>query len=398
MLAPYLARLSRRQRLVLVGMLLSSAAVITLAATLVVASPTTGGPATSGPHPTGAKLQPLTLTALPTPTVTTALPGTWGSAAPTFAQAFAFAPTSPATLMVCGVASGALQLARSPDGGKTWAAYRTGVTAQTCALRYSPTDAKSVALTVTQCTSPCSATAPAALYRSTDGGDHWAQASLPISGGFGGVIGWSGTTLYAATNLPAHPLAVSMGGAAFVLRDDIARFPGQIAEMTASGGALVAVLRVPAAGSIPAATTVAQSGNDGLVWAEVPFTDVPFTPTFVHLSQDGSVLAIEGQDTLVVSRTLGAIWQAAAPFPLGQTLTPTHFAARAPDGTLVALLQSTGATTTVGLFSLAPGTDTWHPLAAPPTGAQLITLSWAANGHPVAVWASATGHLVAVHF
>ncbi len=398
MLAARLARLSRRQRLVLVGMLVSCAVVVMLATILVVATPTTGGTAkTAGSHPPGAKTQPLTLTGLPAPSPANTAPGTWGPAAPAFAQTVAFATASPATAWVCGVTGGTVQLASTHDGGQTWAAYRASVAGQACAISISPATAQTIALTISQCAGTCAANAPAALYRSSDGGQHWAQATLPTGGGFGGVLGWSGTTLYATTNDPLHPLAVSVGGAAFALRDDITRFSGQIAALGASGGSICAVLRATPTGTATPANSaplLVQSGNDGVVWSLVSLSDAPFVPTFVQLSADGTLLALEGADTLVASRTLGATWQSAAPFTAGQTLGGDRFAARTPDGTLVALLQATSGVGKANLAILASGTRTWQPLAAPPAGARLVALTWNAAGHPATLWASMGGHLI----
>jgi hypothetical protein len=389
MLAARLAALSQRQRLVLVGMLLSCAVVITVATVLVVATPTSKG--TSSTVPT---VTTLSLSALPPPAPTTTQAGTWAPPAPAFAQAVAFAPANSAAIAVCGFAGGTLRLGLSQDGGQTWAAYRAGVGGNTCTLGISPADAKDIALAVAQCQATCDANTPAALYRSVDGGAHWAGVVPPVGVHFGTVLGWAGATLYATTNVAAHPLAVSVGGGAFTLRDDIARFAGAITTLTANGDTMLATLPSPTAGDTP---TVVASRSDGAVWSQVSLTDAPFTPVFARISADGSILAMEGQDTLVVSRDTGASWLDATPFPSGQTLGASRFAARTPDGSLVASLQSTRDASKTGLFILAAGTHVWQPLAAPPAGAQLLALAWDAAGHPTALWANTSGHLISDH-
>jgi photosystem II stability/assembly factor-like uncharacterized protein len=397
-----LAGLSRRQRLVLVSMLLSIAVVITGAAALVIASPSLSGkPSQTGQSHPAAPSHPLTLSALPDPAAITATPGKWAAPSPSFAQAVAFAPSASANLFSCGSDKGTLSLALSHDGGQSWKAYHTSVKGQSCALSVSPTDAKAVALAVQQCQGTCTSTAPAALYRSADGGQSWTQAQAPAGDGFGLTLGWAGADLYAATNDPAHPLAVSLGGADFIPCDDIGRFPGQIDYLGGAGAMMFAELRSssPATPITASDFVIVQSTNQGVVWTQAGLSDPPFAPAFARCSADGrTIIALEGRDTLVTSDDGGDSWQPAAPFPAGMTLAGANFAARAPDGTLAALLQSVDDTTVGGLYTLAPGTDTWQATPAVPKGAQSFALNWDASGHPVALWLTAAGHLLSDHF
>ncbi len=362
--------------------------VVVATATLVVILP--GGSTNRGRSPgstPSAPAQPLTLAPLAAPAPVQATPGQWLPAGPPFAQAIAFAPSAPTTAYACGSAgrSGKLALAISHDGGQTWTAQAASVSGQMCAISVAPTQPNDVALAVARCTTTCGPPTLAALYRSGDGGASWTQAQIAGSG-FTLVFGWQGTTLLAATNTPQHPLAVSVGGGPFVARDDIGRFPGQISAITSANGTLYAQLQA-AAGNAP---LVVQSVDGGAIWTEVSFVDNTFPVSFAATASDGQALiGLENNATVVISRDNGQSWTRMPALPSGQTLATPAFVARAPDGTLVARLQTADVTTpTFMLAQLAPSAGAWQTFAVPPAGTILTALAWDASGHPLAVWAA----------
>ncbi len=381
-------RLSRRQRIILTLLAMLLVLVVASTATLVAIWPDSapsGTPSTSAP---AAPAQPLTLSALPAPPPLNAPAGQWVNGGPAFAQDVTFAPSAPSTLFACGSAGrgGKLALGISHDGGKTWTAQATSVTGQDCALSVSPSDRNHVALAVEQCQGVC-ATNVAALYLSHDGGVRWQQAQVAGSG-FGMVMAWAGTTLFAATNTPQHPLAVSVAGGAFALRDDLARFPGQIVAFGAVGATMYAALQTTST----APPVIVQSDDDGAVWRETHFNDGPFPVTYAGTSADGKMLiGLENGDTLVLSSDGGQTWQAQTPFPQGLTLATPPFVARSPNGALVALLHTAQVSDpTLTLALLPPGAGAWQTLAAPPANVQLSALDWDAQGQPRSLWGATT--------
>lgn len=383
------ARLSRRQRLTLVGMALALAVVITLATVVIILIP--NPPAAPNSTVPGMHFHPLITTPLTAPSPGLPAAQQWSNAGPDFAQVITFAPSAPSTGYACGSAGRAgrtLALGMTRDGGKTWNALSTNVVGQTCALSVAPAAPNDIALAVAQCPTTCATPAAVALYRSSDGGATWAQATLP-QGGFGLVLGWAGTTLFAVTNDPMHPLAVSVGGQPFALQDDLARFPGQIDFLGAVGTTMYAELAAPTGGS----PTVAQSSDGGMIWSQVTLSDPPFPITFARPSADGKwLIGLEQTDTLVLSGDGGQRWQSEPAFPSGQTLTASIFVARAPDGSLVALTHAAHlSSTTQTLITLAPGASTWQPFAANlPASTTPRALTWDSHGHPLALWATSS--------
>jgi photosystem II stability/assembly factor-like uncharacterized protein len=381
-------QLSRRQRVTLTVLAMLLVVVIVGTATLVIALP--GGTSTAGTSPgsgTSAPTQPLTLVPLPAPAAPHVTPGQWMNAGPPFAQDVAFAPSAPTTAYACGSAGrgGKLALAISHDGGQTWTAQATSVSGQACALRVSPTLPDDVALGVAHCATTCGPTALAALYRSHDGGMTWTQALLAGSG-FTLAFGWQGTTLLAATNTPQHPLAVSVAGGPFVRRDDIGRYPGSISAITATNGTLYAQLQAASGGE----PLVVQSIDGGAIWTASSFADGMFPVNFAGTSADEQALiGLENGETVVVSRDGGQSWTHTPALPAGQTLAAPAFVARAPDGSLVALLQTADVSAPAfTLAQLAPGASAWQTFAAPPAHVAPHALAWDANGHPMALWAA----------
>ena len=209
-------------------------------------------------------------------------------------------------------------VARSTDGGLTWAPVNTGLLPQFLAgsaaggIVFDPATPSTIYLTTNG-----NASTPdgGGLYRSVDSGNHWVPIgkSLPQNGGF---------VAAARPAAPGYPAAV------FVGKPDIAVSTNGGTGWVASnkGFANNAILSMAGAGTpggLYAGTAggLYRSADNGATWA--PTAPLPVSHDValmaVNLSDAGKPVYVAGLDRLARSTNAGASWSVLAP-PIGAGL------------------------------------------------------------------------------
>jgi hypothetical protein len=344
----------------------------------------------------------------------------WTPAGPPWAKWIVFAPSAPGTAYLCGTPGNTdpnrqapVSLALSQDAGSTWHSWTTSMRAGGCGVAVDPTNAHDLLLEVWTCATSASASCPAQLFRSLDGGHSWRLAAFPPApaGSSSGpdveefTVAWQGSTLFVspspAGTQPQTLVAVSVAEAPFVWVNQKALLAGlpagsQINNLSANTVGVFADFL----GAASSATILTKVSTDqGATWSV-------FQPQYqgkkVQLVDQGVSLAdghtlmgevVSGQDantgSYVTSTDGGATWTpiAAPPgFLLIRGLAST------PSGAYYAAMTSpTGSATAVpGVYRLAPGTSTWVLVGALPLNpGGPLAVSWDEQGQPLALWSIA---------
>jgi hypothetical protein len=337
----------------------------------------------------------------------------------------AVAPSQPTTLYSCGQRpssnydpSAPNFLGVSHNGGRTWTTL--ALPAYCATLHVSPTNPQDVAFEGTICGSASScAVPPGALswvYLSTDGGAHWAQATLPpnafdaaqIPGYF---IAWTGATLFVAPDLGSvqqtippgtHILAASANGGSFAWVDQNGlsaqvQNNAQVDLLTGIGDTLYVNFGVdsPTGSCVdPRCSGVATTADGGATWASIKYT-YQGAPLLVTAGVAGRDLVAHPRAASYVTGPLlrstdgGATWSVLPTLPNG--LSPQDTATfETPDGTLFASADTHPNPT----LKLPSGASAWTLIAPAVNDAgsgDLAAVSWDANGHPLFLWEPALG-------
>ena len=341
----------------------------------------------------------------------------WNPAGTAAAQDIAFAASAPALAYDCGAPTLSpsftpvpIAVATSRDGGRTWHALPSPGTGVTCGLTINPTNALDVVLMV----SPSSTfvSAPIALYRSGDGGQHWQRQPLPprLGGQSGGAEyawwAWSGGSLFLAPYFPGTAaytdLAASVAGGPFAWVQEHGLFHGaapgdSINLLLGTPNTIYAVLTSSQTSCVSACTRILASSDDGVSWSSYLPTFQGHPVNLLWADPDGRTLfggyfddPGEAAGKYVYSIDGGASWR-----PL--TSLPRHSIASSifstPNGTFYAVLdtnpESPPGTILPGVYRLAPDTSTWTFVAPQiADGSGPVVVSWDATGHPLALWSN----------
>lgn len=335
----------------------------------------------------------------------------WHIGGPSRATAIAFAPGSSTVAYACGAISqptastsgvSPMFVAISTDGAKTWTTESPDITESAlCSLSVDPTNPRDVVLFMTTCASGCTSDPKTHLYRSRDGGQSWAELTLPelpADGAgppaFTNQLTWSGTTLFATTTAnvsggkPVHHLLASVNAGPFARVDQAALFVGAGMGGIFSLGTAVYVELFPSGCTFSYFCTLAKTTDSGAHWQQVS----------LQYQQQAVDLLTTGDGALIVGTPNGAIEHSALASTQndGQTwrTLPTgpggmgYYAVG--DGTLFLSDLNAGA-----IYRLSPGGQQWQ-LVVPGAGSTPTSLDDGslvfqtdAAGHPVAIWRDA---------
>ena len=335
----------------------------------------------------------------------------WHTGGPSGATAIAFAPGSPTVAYTCGAIrqpaaiTGVVSpmfVAVSTDGAKTWTTESPSIAESAlCSLSVNPTNPRDVVLFTVNCSSNCTGDPVNHLYRSRNGGQSWAELTLPElpadgagAPSFTNQLAWSGTTLFATTmanvsgGKPVQHLLASVNAGPFARVDQETLFSGAGMGGIFSLGTAVYVELFPSGCHFSYFCTLAKTTDGGATWRQIS----------LQYQQQAVDLLATGNGTLIVGTPNGAIehsalastqndgqtWQT---LPTGPSGLAYHMVG---DGTLFLSTLDTGA-----IYRLFRGSPQWQ-LVVPstesgPTGIDDGSLVFQvdAAGHPVAIWRDA---------
>jgi len=383
---------------IIAGGLAATALLVTIFAVVIAmlgrnTTPNTSSTFATTPHPgrTGTPAHQATATSAP---VLALKPGpNWQAASVPNGVSVAFSATNPLTGYACAFINGtpysSLRLYATHDGGATWQAAAGLVTGGQCRLTINPTNPLDVTMQVSKCSvaTLCNGELPYA-YRTLDGGQSWAQLSLPpgAEGVYTDVGGatynrgpiYAGDALFVfastgASSAPItpslkHQIAVSINDQPFTWVDLTNVVSLNHGVGYAIGNAFFIIARDPNQPLIKKTT------DGGVTWTTIiaqgirpvelnAIFDVATTNNAVYILADQVSTSVDGSQTWVAT---------------GPTVAPSDtFFMVAPDGTLyVAIFEQS-------LYRRIPNATAWQQIA---TNRQIIAVSWNADGHPVALW------------
>jgi hypothetical protein len=185
----------------------------------------------------------------------------------------------------------------------------------------------------------------------------------------------------------------SVAGGAFVELDNQGKVGnltlGQITAITGHGATIY--LQSGQLATEPVSDQMWKSADGGKTWAEAAFHDGSQLIRLLTASPDGRTLVglyNSAHSQLAISRDDGASWQKLAAAPSRVTLWQTAFLA--PDGSVVAYSARLGMVDQpdTNIYELQSGASQWLVVATAPDNAFPKAVSWDAQGHVSAVWAS----------
>lgn len=342
-----------------------------------------------------------TATRQPTSTPATSAAG-WRTAFSTASlggPSMVFAPSDPRVAYLCnGYQTGATTFLFSSDGGATFQVdqiHKKLPAAGQCQLGVDPADPHDVVAALQTSSSTTD------LYRSRDGGASW-QAQ-PLGGLSVMAMGWQDGTLWATA-------AVEDSGGPGLTELWVSRNGGPMTEVDQNGAvgngisltdlghtALITghdatVYIVFGQTTVqPISETVIRSVDNGATWSRAPFMDGSQLVDVVATTPDAKTLVgvYDSQNSqVVVSRDDGATWSKLAIPPASVSAFDTIWAT--PDGSILAVSSQYGMAQNPdnNLYALPAGASTWSVALALPPSVFAVTVSWDANGKPLAVWAS----------
>lgn len=307
----------------------------------------------------------------------------------------AFAPSAPATGYACiGIAgaNGAASIVvyGTQDTGVTWRELSRLAGGTRCLLSVNPTNPRDIVLVALP-----DSTATV-VFRSQDGGGRWNKPNIGQLSFQ--ALGWDDGNLFITTQLTDSgsnltEMFESVAGGAVVELDNQGKVGnltlGQITALTGHGATIY--LQSGQLATEPISDQMWKSTDGGKTWAEATFHDGSQLIRLLTASPDGRTLVglyDSAHSQLAISRDDGASWQQLAAAPSRVTLWQTAFLA--PDGSVVAYSARLGMTDQpdANVYELQSGASQWLVVATAPDNAFPKAVSWDAQGHLSAVWAS----------
>ena len=277
-----------------------------------------------------------------------------------------------------------------------WDELLTPASGVGCRVSVSSADINDVVLIAFDCLNCQAAALISQVYRSHDGGAHWASVSLPAKQ-FVADITWVGSTLFLAAldtasennaTQPHYHLLVSRsdGPLTEISGRQLTMHPADFSSMTLQSSGTTLYAEISEIGCARYCDTLVQSSDEGRTWRQSApsYRGAPLVPVAAQLGANTLVGWSRPPDatTMIALRSLdnGTNWSELPLLPENAASGGAELVIT-PDAGIIAYCYGQASM----IYLLPNGATRWQAVAPLPAGAPL-TVQYDERGHAVALW------------